>query len=214
MKLYRKAHYAPRAFVVHHVEVQPDEARALEHLDRPPMTPWHVTQGEVSAQPPGRAEPPSRTTMPAPGDLQIEAAPAADGLLVVSEVYGRGWQARVDGRPVPVLNANVLLCGVPLTAGQPLLISGTAPGPVIGALLSGLALLALVAFSPSAWAEGRSACPNQPPRLNNGEPERISPRPPILGNVEGREACCTPVCVLLLLELHCRSGVGICPPSG
>ncbi|MBV9849658.1 MAG: YfhO family protein [Armatimonadetes bacterium] len=149
MKVYRKAHYAPRAYVVHQVEVQPDEAQALTRLSQTAYDALAVIPGgTVAARPPGRPEPPVRTAERAPGDLRIEAAPASDGLLVVSEVYGPGWQARVDGQPAPVLKADVLLCGVPLTAGPHVVDFQYRPRSVqIGALISILTLLALAGLT-------------------------------------------------------------------
>ena len=40
------------------------------------------------------------------------------GLLVLSDVDYPGWQARVDGQPVPTYRANYLLRAVPVEGGQ------------------------------------------------------------------------------------------------
>ena len=78
----------------------------------------------------------------------MEAAPVTDGLLVVSEVYGPGWQARVDGRSVDVLRADDILCGVPLTAGSHVIDLQYRPRSVpIGAAISIVALFALVGLA-------------------------------------------------------------------
>ena len=149
IKVYRKAHYAPRAYLVHQVEVQPDETQALARLGQTAYDALAVIpSGTVVTQAPARPEPPVQTTVRVSGDLHIEATPASDGLLVISEVFGPGWQATVDGYPVPVLQADVLFCGVPLTAGSHVIDFQYRPRSVpLGALLSGLSLLALAALT-------------------------------------------------------------------
>jgi hypothetical protein len=53
-----------------------------------------------------------------PGDVRIVADSPRGGWLVFSEAHHRGWRARVDGRPAPVLRADYALVGVPLAPGR------------------------------------------------------------------------------------------------
>ena len=49
----------------------------------------------------------------------MHAGPSgADGLLVFSEVYAKGWNAYVDGEKVDILRTNHTFRGVPVTAGE------------------------------------------------------------------------------------------------
>jgi uncharacterized membrane protein YfhO len=43
---------------------------------------------------------------------------AADGLLVMSEIYHPYWRATIDGEPTPVLQVDVALRAVAVPAGR------------------------------------------------------------------------------------------------
>ena len=51
-------------------------------------------------------------------ELTVEARAAGPALLVVNDAWWPGWVARVDGSPVPILPADVLVRGVPFPAGR------------------------------------------------------------------------------------------------
>jgi hypothetical protein len=75
-----------------------------------------------------------------PDDVRIQVETPADAIVVVRNAWDRGWSATVDGAPAPVLRADYLLQGVPVTAGSHQ-IRLTYHEPAIG---RGLALSALV----------------------------------------------------------------------
>jgi len=52
-----------------------------------------------------------------PDRLVLDVQVAADGLLVLSEIWHPYWTATVDGRPADVLQVDVALRGVPVPAG-------------------------------------------------------------------------------------------------
>src|SRR5207247_11003215 len=53
------------------------------------------------------------------GDRQVADVRAdRDGVLVVSDAWAPGWQARVDGRRVDVRRVDYLFRGVPVRAGR------------------------------------------------------------------------------------------------
>ena len=68
-----------------------------------------------------RAEP-STTTVGAvsaePGSWEIESSRRRASVVVVAETMFPGWQARVDGRPAPVLTADGAFLGVPVPPGE------------------------------------------------------------------------------------------------
>ena len=82
--------------------------------------------------------------------VRIEAESAEDGVLVVNDTWLPGWEASVDGRPVPLLRADVLVRAIAWPAGRHLLELRYAPGELrVGLALS--ALGALILAGVSAW---------------------------------------------------------------
>jgi uncharacterized membrane protein YfhO len=49
--------------------------------------------------------------------VEISAAPAADALMIVSDLHYPGWGVTVDGEPAEMLRANYLMRAVALKAG-------------------------------------------------------------------------------------------------
>jgi uncharacterized membrane protein YfhO len=74
---------------------------------------------------------------------------AANGLLVLSEVYYPGWRAYADGEEVPIYRADHALRAVPLRAGHHRVeMVFNPPWPKVGLAVSGATLfLALVLAS-------------------------------------------------------------------
>ena len=52
-----------------------------------------------------------------PNRLELGTRNNQPGLLVVSEIFYRGWEARIDGQPVPVEQVNYLLRAINVPAG-------------------------------------------------------------------------------------------------
>ena len=68
---------------------------------------------EPSGGPPGTAT----WERPSPEVLRIQVRAAGNSLVVIRDSFGAGGTATVDGRPAPLLGADYLLQGVPVTAG-------------------------------------------------------------------------------------------------
>jgi uncharacterized membrane protein YgdD (TMEM256/DUF423 family) len=144
VRVYAMGDPFPRAWVVHGVEVIPDERAALARLG---ADDFDLRRAAVVAEPlslplsdPGTGST-ARVTAFAPNEMTVEVSAAADGLLVMSEVYYPGWQASVDGAPAALVRADGLLRGIPVPQGQHIVRMWYAPGSVgLGLAISGLAL--------------------------------------------------------------------------
>jgi uncharacterized membrane protein YfhO len=53
-----------------------------------------------------------------PTRVTLEATASSEGFLVLGETWAPGWRAWVDGRPAPVLRANVIHRAVKLPPGH------------------------------------------------------------------------------------------------
>lgn len=146
----------PRAWVVHEVRDNNDGA-GLALINSGDLNGRNtaVVDGEVSIRRAGTVwgEAPPRITGStatvigrSPERMTIEAEAAADGLLVISEIYEKGWVASVDGDPVDILRTSHALRGVPLTAGAHTVELRYEPEPLrVGMWISGTALLGMLA---------------------------------------------------------------------
>jgi hypothetical protein len=142
----------PRAYVVYEFEVTPMHV-ALERLvdgshdfhasvllDRDP--------GRWPRTPHSKALEPAVIRSLAPERVEIDAAPSADGLLVLSDTFYPGWRAKVDDSEVEIFRANGLFRAVRIPAGPHHVVFEYAPQSVRrGAWLSGFSLFGIAALS-------------------------------------------------------------------
>jgi len=110
----------PRAFVVHRTRPAGAE-EAFERMGKQEFDPGReafVRPGGLALD--GAPHPGDRVrwSRPRPEEYRLVAEVGAPGLLVVGEHFDQGWSALVDGRPAPVLRANVVAMGVALPPGR------------------------------------------------------------------------------------------------
>jgi uncharacterized membrane protein YfhO len=97
----------------------------------------------------------ARLTAESSGEERVEVEANASGYLVVRGSYARGWRARVDGVPAPVLRANGKHRAVAIPAGKhEVVLRYVAPGFAAGVAVS---LVSLVAAALLWRAAGREA---------------------------------------------------------
>ena len=93
-------------------------------------------------------------------ELRIEAELAADGLLMLSEMFDPGWRAYVDGSEVPILRADYLLRGIPVPAGAHIVELRYEPASLrTGLAISAGTLLALAAAGAVMTVRGGAPLP-------------------------------------------------------
>jgi hypothetical protein len=119
---YRVVDALPHAWAVHEAVVAADDEETWAILNAPDFDP---TQRVVLPHEPGIALPGGDTAGSrvdvveyAPTRISLQADMVDNGLLVLSDVYYPGWQARVDGQSAPIYRANYLLRAVPVEGGQ------------------------------------------------------------------------------------------------
>lgn len=160
--LYENQNVWPRAFVVPDYVLVSDAASALEAMVAPTFDPEMqvvLFAGESQDATPGFFTPPEEHSSPAdpasfganakvtryePLQVTIEAETNQPGFLVLSDLFYPGWEATVDGQPVPIYEANACVRAVPLDEGPHTVEFRFRPRPLLyGAIISGLSALVL-----------------------------------------------------------------------
>lgn len=147
IRLFRVRSPLPRAYAVGRA-VPAVGAEALRVLESPEFDPAAAVV--VARDVPVREDPATdafegRVTRLelAPDRVRLEAELSGPGYVVLVDSWDPGWQATVDGRPAPVLRANVAFRAVPVPAGRHAIEQRYRPRSVTLGLLISLASLAV-----------------------------------------------------------------------
>lgn len=125
--LYRNKTVMPRVSLVHAADRAADLQAAFQSLERVyfggRFDALTVIEGDSpfdlqSVSEAERLEEYVTVVEHSPGRIIVEAVCRAPGVLLYSENYFPGWEAKVDGSVVPILPANVFMRAVPVTAGR------------------------------------------------------------------------------------------------
>lgn len=123
--LYENPETLPRAFVASRYASSGDIWATLELMRSPSFDPRETVV--LGHEPRGAASPPQDSPAPGkmveitdyqPNQVSIAARLTGPGWLVLSDTYYPGWEATVDGAPVPVYQANGCVRAVPLDPGD------------------------------------------------------------------------------------------------
>ena len=148
--IYENPRAYSRAWIVH--EVKPNDSgaglallaegkadgRTVAFVDGPLPA--------VAPLPAGSAADTATVTSAEPEAITVQATLNAPGLLVLSEIYDKGWNAYVDGEKAEVLKTNGALRGVALPAGEHTVVFRYEPREVtIGLIVTGIAAAAMLA---------------------------------------------------------------------
>ncbi len=120
--VYRNASAPERARVVRVWFAVDSERDALAAMSASGFDPAQhaVVEGELASRPQSECSAPARVELVAASNHRRRwrvSAPCT-GLLVLGEVLYPGWQATVDGRPMPVVRADSLWAALPAEAGD------------------------------------------------------------------------------------------------
>jgi hypothetical protein len=146
-KVYANLRTCPRAWLVHSVVVEPSAQRTIERLRAPDFDPRQtalalVPLGVRLDPVPGDAQETASIRTYRQNEITASVYAASAGLLVLSEVYYPGWEATVNGRPVPVHQVDQALRGISVPAGASEVVLRYRPVTVMaGAALSLTAFL-------------------------------------------------------------------------
>ena len=162
-RLYRVPGTLLRVFLVGQAQVA-DDAVALRRILDPAViagrTAWLAPESGVKSLV-GPADSPAGTCVLdsySNNHLQATCQVQRPGLAVFVEQYDKGWHATVDGQPVPILRANLIMRAVALQPGEHrVAMEFTTPGLRLGALLTLLSLTILMVLGAANRLIGRAA---------------------------------------------------------
>jgi hypothetical protein len=151
--VYERPGALPWSWIVHEIEVAEGQA-LLSRLNDPAFNPARTVLLEQNAPcEPGQPSGPETVTPLRRGNnqLAVQVQARAEGILVLSEVFYPGWEARLDGEPVPLLRADSALRAVCVPAGEHQVTLSFVPGSLkVGA---GISLLFVLLIGWAGWRE-------------------------------------------------------------
>jgi hypothetical protein len=152
VRIYENVNAQPRAFIVPHIE----QVSAEDVITRLLSTDfdWRHSALLTQALPPEQAAQLSDTPARAPSrvnvtdyrlnSVDVEVETPAAGLLVMSDAYYPGWEAQLDGQPVPLYQTNGVMRGVFVPSGaHHVRFQFNPPLLRVGGILAALSLLAI-----------------------------------------------------------------------
>ena len=154
--IYENPKVYARAWIVH--DVRPENSgEGLSQLATGAVNGHDAAfvDGNIPAvsQLPGGSKDAVSVTSSRPEVVTVKATSAASGMLVLSQIYEKGWHAYLDGKRVDVLKTNGALQGVALPAGEHTVEMRYEPTELrAGVIISGVAGIAmLISFAGSGW---------------------------------------------------------------
>ncbi|MBJ6762430.1 YfhO family protein [Myxococcaceae bacterium JPH2] len=83
-----------------------------------------------------------------PEHIALDVSATTDAVVLVNDAWQRGWEARQDGVPVPILPANVAVRAIPVSAGaHHVVLRYRAPGLREGLAVSLMTLMSLLVWT-------------------------------------------------------------------
>lgn len=137
----------PRAFVPQRVEVVTDDKVRLGKLAASDFDPRAVAYVESQTKLPAACRGTAEIVEEIPTRVKLAVHMETPGLVVLADVWDRGWQAFLNGNNVPVLRVNHALRGVVAPVGNATLEFRYEPASFAwGVRLAGLSVLVMLAW--------------------------------------------------------------------
>lgn len=154
-----------RAFVPGRVEVVADERERLQKLASPQFDPRAIAYVETPVDLPAACRGAAKITAEIPARIEVSVEMQTPGMVVLADLWDKGWKAYLDGRPVPILRADHAVRGVVVPAGNTTLEFRYEPDSFhLGLMLSGVAAVLLAVALAAGCAAQVSASRARSPR--------------------------------------------------
>jgi hypothetical protein len=143
-----------RVFIPRRVKVVANHDERLRELESPTFTPREIAFVETPVELPQECRGEAEIREETPMRIRIETRMKTAGLVVLSDLWDKGWRAYLDGQNVPVLRANHAVRGVVVQQGTHSLEFRFQPASFTwGVYAAGLSVLALVMWVGFAWRQ-------------------------------------------------------------
>ena len=161
----------PRVFVPERVETVADDQARLNKMASPQFNPRQVAYVEtpLASHLPATCRGAARIVEEIPSRITVSLDMETPGMVVLADLWDKGWRAYLDGRPAPILRANHAVRGVEAPAGKATLEFRYEPASLawglrlsVAAGLATLAWLGIGYWFPPAKMPALPAAP-QPP---------------------------------------------------
>jgi hypothetical protein len=178
--VYENTSATAHAWIVHKT-AQVDEASAFTTIQNPEFDPRAIALVEgdqpTVAEPPAGAVESATVTSYEPERVELEVSAASAGLVVISEIYDKGWSATVDGKSADISAVDGAFRGVAVDAGEHTIVLRYDPPELrIGLIFSAVSTLAMLgAFAWVGWrfVKQRRTFRPSPAAAGEGGPEGV-----------------------------------------
>jgi len=121
--LYRNEDRIGEAWVSYRAQPVTSAEQALEHLLEPDFDPRSVVIVETPLANRYRSRAllpptPAQVRRPSPTQVDVEVETSRAGILVLSDAWYPGWEARIDDQPAEILRVDYVLRGLELAPGR------------------------------------------------------------------------------------------------